>query len=122
MEKFNDIIQKIESLTALELAELVKALEEKFGISASVPVAVGGAVGQAAEVEEKTSFNVLLKSSGEQKINVIKVIREATGLGLKESKDIADGAPKMVKEGLKKEDAEALKKKLEDAGGTAELQ
>ena len=122
MEKFTDIIQKIESLTALELAELVKALEEKFGISASAPVAVGGGVGQAAEVEEKTSFNVLLKSSGEQKINVIKVIREATSLGLKESKAIADGAPKMVKEGLKKEDAEALKKKLEEAGGTAELQ
>ena len=122
MDKHQDIISKIESLTALELAELVKALEEKFGISASAPVAVGGGAGQAAEVEEKTSFNVFLKSSGEQKISVIKVIREATGLGLKESKDIADGAPKMVKEGMKKEDAEALKKKLEEAGGTAELQ
>ena len=121
-EKHNDIISKIEALTALELAELVKALEEKFGISASAPVAVGGGAGAAAEVEEKTSFNVFLKSSGEQKINVIKVIREATGLGLKESKGIVDGVPKMVKGGLKKEDAEALKKKLEEAGGTAELQ
>ena len=121
MEKFKDLIAQIEKLTALELAELVKALEEKFGISASAPVAVGG-VGATAEVEEKTSFNVFLKSSGAQKINVIKVIREATGLGLKESKDIADGAPKMVKEGLKREDAEALKKKLEEAGGVAELQ
>jgi len=121
MDKFNDIISKIEGLSALELSELVKALEEKFGISASMPVAVGGGAG-AAPVEEKTSFNVLLKSAGEQKINVIKVVREATGLGLKESKDIADGAPKMVKEGLKKEDAEELKKKLEAAGGTAEIQ
>ena len=121
-EKHQNLISEIEKLTALELAELVKALEEKFGISASAPVAVGGGAGIAAEVEEKTSFNVFLKSSGEQKISVIKVIREATGLGLKESKDIADGAPKMVKEGLKKEDAEALKKKLEEAGGVAELQ
>ncbi len=122
MEKHQDLISKIESLTVLELAELVKALEEKFGISAAAPVAMGGGAGAAVEVEEKTSFNVFLKSSGGQKIGVIKVIREATGLGLKESKDIADGAPKMVKEGLKKEDAEALKKKLEEAGGTAELQ
>src|SRR3989338_4788213 len=113
MEKHQDLISKIESLTAMELAELVKALEEKFGISASAPVAAGGGAGAA--VEEKTSFNVLLKSAGEQKINVIKVIREATGLGLKESKDIADGAPKMLKEGLKKEEAEELKKKVEVA-------
>lgn len=120
-EKFNDIIAKIESLTALELAELVKALEEKFGISAAAPMAVGGGA-PAAAAEEKTSFNVFLKSAGEQKINVIKVIREATGLGLKESKDIADGAPKMVKEGLDKAAAEDLKKKLEEAGGTVELQ
>ena len=120
MDKHKDLISKIESLTALELAELVKALEEKFGISASAPVAAGGGAGAVAE--EKTSFNVLLKSAGEQKINVIKVIREATGLGLKESKDVADSAPKVVKEGLKKEDADELKKKLEAAGGTAELQ
>jgi large subunit ribosomal protein L7/L12 len=120
MEKFKDIIEKIEKLSALELSELVKALEEKFGISAAMPVAPAG--GAAAQAEEKTSFNVFLKSAGEQKINVIKVIREATGLGLKESKDIADGAPKMVKENLKKEEAEELKKKLETAGGTVEVQ
>ncbi len=122
-EKFNDLITKIESLTALELAELVKALEEKFGISAAAPVAMGGASGAAAAAEEKSSWNVLLKSAGEQKINVIKVVREATGLGLKESKDIVDGAPKVVKEGLtKKEEAEELKAKLEAAGATVELQ
>ncbi len=118
MDKHQDLISKIESLTALELAELVKALEEKFGISASAPVAAGA----GAVAEEKTSFNVLLKSAGEQKISVIKVIREATGLGLKESKDVADGAPKVVKEGLKKEDADELKKKLEAAGAVAEIQ
>ncbi len=121
-EKFNDLITKIESLSALELAELVKALEEKFGISAAAPVAMGGGSGAAAAAEEKTSWNVMLKSAGEQKINVIKVVREATGLGLKESKDIADAAPKMVKEGLKKEEAEELKTKLEAAGATVELQ
>ncbi|HUX36241.1 MAG TPA: 50S ribosomal protein L7/L12 [Candidatus Paceibacterota bacterium] len=121
MEKHNDIISKIESLTALELAELVKALEEKFGIAAAAPSA-GGAGAGAAAAEEKTSFNVMLKSAGEQKINVIKVIREATGLGLKESKDIADGAPKMLKEGLKKEEADELKAKIEAAGGQAEIQ
>ena len=118
-DKYQDLISKIEALSALEISELVKALEEKFGISAAMPVA---AAGPAAAVEEKTSWNVFLKSSGEQKINVIKVIREATGLGLKESKDIADGAPKMVKEGLKKEEAEELKKKLEAAGATVEIQ
>jgi large subunit ribosomal protein L7/L12 len=121
MDKHNDIISKIESLTALELAELVKALEEKFGISAAAP-STGGPGAGADAAEEKTSFNVLLKSAGEQKINVIKVIREATGLGLKESKDIADAAPKMLKEGLKKEEAEELKKKVEAAGGQAEIQ
>lgn len=120
MEKFKDIIEKIESLTVIELAELVKTLEEKFGVSAAMPVAAGGA--GAAAAEEKTEFNVVLKSAGEQKINVIKVIREATGLGLKESKDIVDGAPKTVKEAMKKEDAEALKKKLEEVGGVVELQ
>ncbi len=119
-EKHADLISKIESLTAIELAELVKALEEKFGISAAAPVAVAGAA--AAPAEEKTSFNVFLKSGGEQKINVIKVIREATGLGLKESKDLVEGAPKMVKEGLKKEEAEELKKKFEAAGATVEIQ
>ncbi len=119
MEKFSDIISKIESLTALELAELVKALEEKFGISAAAPVA---AAGPAVAAEEKTAFNVLLKSGGEQKINVIKVIREVTTLGLKEAKDLVDGAPKMIKEGVKKEEAEEIKKKIEAAGGQAEIQ
>ena len=119
-EKFHDIITKIESLTALELAELVKALEEKFGISAAAPMAAAPAGGAAAE--EKTAFNVMLKSSGDKKINVIKVIREVTTLGLKEAKDLVDGAPKMVKEGVKKEEAEEIKKKLEAAGGQAEIQ
>ena len=118
-EKYRDLITKIEALTALELSELVKALEEKFGISAAAPVAAAGA---AAVVEEKTSFNVFLMSTGEQKISVIKVIREATGLGLKEAKDVADAAPKIVKEGLKKEEADELKTKLEAAGATVELQ
>jgi len=120
-EKFKDLIEKIEKLSVLELAELVKVLEEKFGVSASAvaaPVA-GGSSSEA--VEEKTSFAVELKSSGEQKINVIKVIREATGLGLKESKDMADGAPKVIKEGLNKEEAEELVKKLLGAGATAEM-
>jgi large subunit ribosomal protein L7/L12 len=120
-EKFNDIVSKIETMSVMELAELVKVLQEKFGVSAAMPMA-GGAGAGAAAAEEKTEFNVVLKSAGEQKINVIKVIREATGLGLKESKDIADSAPKAVKEGMKKEDAEALKKQLEDAGATVELQ
>jgi large subunit ribosomal protein L7/L12 len=120
-EKHNDIISKIESLTVLELAELVKALEEKFGISAAA-MAAAPAAGGAPAGEEKTAFNVFLKSGGEQKINVIKAIREATSLGLKEAKDLVEAAPKMVKEGLKKEEAEELKKKLEAAGGTAEIQ
>ncbi|MCL4406162.1 MAG: 50S ribosomal protein L7/L12 [Patescibacteria group bacterium] len=119
MEKFQNIISEIEKLSALELSELVKALEEKFGVSAAAPVAAAGAAGA---VEEKTSFNVLLKASGDQKINVIKVVREATGLGLKEAKDLVDAAPKVVKEGLKKEEADELKKKLEEVGATAELQ
>jgi len=119
MEKFADIISKIEGLTVAELAELVKALEEKFGVSAAAMSAAPA--GAAAEVEEKTAWNVVLKSAGDQKINVIKVVREATGLGLKEAKDLVDGAPKTIKEGLKKEDADALKASLEAAGATAEL-
>ncbi len=117
-DKLKDLITKIEGLSAVELAELVKALEEKFGISAAAPMAAGAAVA----VVEKDAFNVLLKATGDQKINVIKVIREATGLGLKEAKDIADAAPKVVKEGLKKPEADELKKKLEEAGATVELQ
>jgi len=121
MEKFKDIIEKVEKLTVVELAELIKALEEKFGVSASMPMATGMAGAGAAAAEEKTSFNVILKSAGEQKINVIKVVKEVTGLGLKEAKDLVEGAPKPVKEGLKKEEAEEIKKKLEGAGATAEL-
>ncbi|MDD4761927.1 MAG: 50S ribosomal protein L7/L12 [Candidatus Pacebacteria bacterium] len=119
-DKFNEIIEKIEKLSVLELAELVKALEEKFGVSASAMAAAGPSSGGEA-VEEKDSFNVELKSAGEQKINVIKVVREVTGLGLKEAKDLVDGAPKVVKEALKKEEAEALVKKLQEAGATAEM-
>lgn len=120
-DKLQDLITKIEGLSALELAELVKALEEKFGITASAPSA-GGAGAAAAGAEAKDTFNVFLKSTGDQKINVIKVIREATGLGLKEAKDVADAAPKMVKENLKKAEADELKAKLEGAGATVELQ
>lgn len=121
MEKYNDIIEKIEKMTVVELAELVKTLEEKFGVTAAAPAAAGGAAAGGGEVAEKTEFNVVLKEAGDQKINVIKVVKEATGLGLKEAKDIVDGAPKAIKEGLKKEEAEELKKKLEGAGATVEL-
>ncbi len=117
-DKFNSIISEVEKLSVGELVELVKTMEEKFGISAAAPVA---AAGPAAAAEEKTSFNVNLKAAGEQKLNVIKVVREVTGLGLKEAKDLVDGAPKMVKEGLKKEEADELKKKLEEAGATVEI-
>lgn len=123
MEKFKDIIEKVEKLTVVELAELVKALEEKFGVSAAMPAATASASAESsAAAVEKTAFNVVLKTSGDQKINVIKLIKEATGLGLKEAKDIADGAPKTIKEGLKKEDAEELKKNLEAVGATVEIQ
>jgi large subunit ribosomal protein L7/L12 len=124
MSKYDDIISQIEKLTALELSELVKALEEKFGVSAAMPAAAGGGVAATggAAAEEKTSFDVILKSAGEQKINVIKVVKEATGLGLKEAKDLVDGAPKPVKQGVKKEEAEELKKKLEEVGAVVEIQ
>ncbi|MBI2592899.1 MAG: 50S ribosomal protein L7/L12 [Candidatus Colwellbacteria bacterium] len=119
----DELISQIEKMTVVELADLVKALEEKFGISAAMPIASNGAGSGAEAVEEKTSFNVMLKSSGESKINVIKAVREINqNLGLKEAKDLVDGAPKMVKEGLKKEEAEEAKKKLEAAGATVELQ
>lgn len=120
MEKHKDLIEKIESLSLVEMAELVKALEEKFGITAGVP-AVAAAGGAAAGGEEKSSFTVQLKSAGERKIEVIKAVREATGLGLKEAKDLVDGAPQAVKENLKKEDADALKAALEAAGAVVEL-
>lgn len=121
MEKFKDIIEQIEKLTVVELAELVKTLEEKFGVSASVAASAGPAAG-AAVAEEKSVFNVVLKAAGDQKINVIKAVKEATGLGLKEAKAFVDGAPKPIKEGLKKDEAEELKKKLEEVGAVVELQ
>ncbi len=117
------IIEAIESMTVLELSELVKALEEKFGVSAAAPVAVAAApaAGGAAAAEEKTEFDVILTNAGAGKINVIKVVREVTGLGLKEAKAIVDEAPKAVKEKISKADAEALKAKLEEAGATVEV-
>ena len=117
------IIEAIESMTVLELSQWVKALEEKFGVSAAAPVAVAAApaAGGAAAAEEKTEFDVVLTAAGAGKINVIKVVREATGLGLKEAKEIVDGAPKAVKEKISKADAEALKAKLEEAGASVEL-
>jgi len=121
MANFDDLISKIESLTVVELAELVKKLEEKFGISAAAPVAAGGGAGAAA-AEEKTAFNVILKSAGASKLNVIKVVREVTTLGLKEAKDLVDGAPKTVKENVKKEEAEEIKKKVTEAGGEAVIE
>jgi len=120
------ILEAVEKLTVVELAELVKALEEKFGVSAAAPVmmAAGGAAAPAAggeAAEEKTDFTVELTSAGANKINVIKVVRELTGLGLKESKDLVDGAPKPVKEGVNKEEAAKMKKALEEAGATVTL-
>ena len=117
-----EIMEAIEGMTVLELSELVKAMEEKFGVSAAAPVAVAaaGAAGGAA-AEEKTEFNVMLTAIGDKKINVIKAVREATGLGLKEAKALVDGAPAAVKENAPKADAEELKKKLEEAGATVEL-
>ena len=116
------IMEDIESMTVLELSELVKALEEKFGVSASAPVAVAAAApAAAAAAEEKTEFDVILASAGASKINVIKVVREVTGLGLKEAKELVDGAPKAVKEKISKADADALKAKLEEAGATVEV-
>lgn len=117
-EKYKSLIENIEKLSVVELAELVKVLEKKFGVSAAAPVAAGGGAG----AEEKDSFNVVLKSAGDQKINVIKAVREITGLGLKEAKDMTEATPATVKEGVKKEEAETMKKKLEEAGATVELQ
>ena len=120
-----EILDQISSMTVLELSELIKAMEEKFGVSAAAAVAVaapaagGGAA--AAPAEEQTEFTVMLAAIGENKVNVIKAVRELTGLGLKEAKDLVDGAPKPVKEGISKADAEAAKKKLEDAGAKVEV-
>lgn len=118
-----EIMEAIENMTVLELSELVKAMEEKFGVSAAAPVAVAaaGAAAGGAAAEEKTEFNVMLTAVGDKKINVIKAVREATGLGLKEAKALVDGAPAPVKENVSKADADALKAKLEEAGATVEL-
>ncbi|QDQ26392.1 50S ribosomal protein L7/L12 [Chitinimonas arctica] len=115
-----DILEAVAGLTVLELNDLVKAFEEKFGVSAAA-VAVAGPATAAAAVEEKTEFDVILTGAGAQKVGVIKVVRELTGLGLKEAKDLVDGAPKSVKEGVSKADADAMVKKLVEAGATAEI-
>lgn len=121
-EKFKTLVDQIEKLSVLELSELVKVLEEKFGVSAAAPMMMGAApAAGGAAVEEKDEFTVELTAAGDNKINVIKVVREVTGLGLKEAKDIVDGAPKAIKENLPKAEAEELKKKLEEAGGTVVL-
>lgn len=121
-EKTTQILDAIKELTIIELADLVKAVEEEFGVSAAAPVAVAGAaVAGAPAAEEKTEFDVVLKSFGAKKLDVIKAVREITGLGLKEAKDLVEGAPKNVKEGASKEDAEEIKKKLEEAGAEVEL-
>ena len=114
------IIEAIKNMTVLELNELVKACEEEFGVSAAAPVAVV-AGGAAAEVEEQTEFNVILESAGSEKIKVIKAVRELTGLGLKEAKEVVDGAPSTLKEGIEKAEAEAIKKALEEVGATVEI-
>ena len=119
-EKFKSIVSEIEKMSVLDLSELVKVLEEKFGVSAAAPVMMGAAMpGAVAEAqEEKTEFDVELTAAGAQKINVIKAVREITGLGLKEAKDLVDGAPKVIKEKVTKEQSEEFKKKLEEAGAT----
>ncbi len=127
MSVVQELVEKIEKLTLLEASELKKALEDKFGVTAAAPVMMAGGMapaaggGAPAAVEAQTEFNVVLKNAGAQKINVIKVVRAATGLGLKEAKDLVDGAPKTVKEALSKDDAEKLKKELEEAGAEVEL-
>ena len=121
MEKLDKIISEVETLTVVEISELVKKMETKFGVSAAMPMA-GAAAGAGAEAaEEKTAFDVVLTEGGAQKIQVIKVLREALGLGLKEAKDLVDGAPKTVKAGIKKDEATELKTKLEAAGAKAEV-
>lgn len=120
MSKFDSFMKDLESASVLELNDLVKAIEEKFGVSATA-VAVAGPVATAEVVEEKNSFNVVLTSAGEQKIAVMKVVKEVLGLGLKDAKDLVDAAPSNLKDGMKKAEAEDLKKKIEDAGGKVEL-
>ena len=120
-EKFKSLVSEIEKMSVLDLAELVKVLEDKFGVSAAAPAAVMAAAPAAAAAEEKTEFNVELAEAGANKINVIKAVKEITGLGLAEAKALVDGAPKMIKEGVKKEEAESMKKKIEEAGGKVNL-
>ncbi len=123
-EKIAEIVEKIKTLSLVEAAELKKALEEEFGVTAAAPVVMAGgpvAGGDAAPAEEKTEFDVILQSAGDKKINVIKVVRQHTGLGLKEAKDLVDGAPKTVKEGVSKDEAEKIKKELEEAGATVTI-
>lgn len=127
MSKVTDILDMVKEMTVLELSELVKAFEEEFGVSAAAPVAVaaapaaGGATPAGGAAEEKTDFDVVLTDFGQQKVTVIKVVREITGLGLKEAKELVESAPKAVKEGVNKDEAEAIKAKLEEAGASAEL-
>jgi large subunit ribosomal protein L7/L12 len=123
-EKVAQALEIIKGMSLLEASELKKALEEEFGVTAAAPMMMAGpagGAGEAAAVEEQTEFDVILQSSGEKKINVIKVVRAHTGLGLKEAKDLVDGAPKAVKEAISKDEAEKIKKELEDAGGTVTL-
>ena len=120
-EKSLEILESIKSLTILELADLVKAVEEEFGVSAAAPVAVAGAAAAAPAAEEKTEFDVVLKSFGAKKLDVIKVVREITGLGLKEAKDLVESAPKTIKEGVSKEEAESLKAKIAASGAEVEV-
>ena len=119
-EKFQSIIDEVKSMTVLELSELVKALEEEFGVSAAAPVA-GVAVVAAAEVEEQTEFNVVLTDAGAEKLKVVKAVREVTGLALKEAKDLVDNAPSTIKEAISKEEAEIIKTKVEESGGKIEI-
>ena len=122
MSKFDSFMKDLEGASVLELNDLVKAIEEKFGVSAAAVAVAGPAAGAAAEaVEEKDSFTVVLASAGEQKIAVMKVVKEVLGLGLKDAKDLVDGAPATLKDGMKKAEAEELKKKIEEAGGKVEL-
>ena len=121
-EKITNILEEIKSLTLIELADLVKAVEEEFGVSAAAPVGVVAAAGAAAPAaEEKTEFDVILKAAGASKLNVIKVVRELTGLGLKDAKDLVESAPKAIKEGVAKDEAESVKKALEEAGAEVEV-
>ena len=122
MEKIEKLLEEIDSLTVVELADLVKAIEEKYGVSAVAAAAPAAGGAQGAAAEEKSSFNVVIKEAGDQKIKVIKVVRDATGLGLKEAKELVDGAPKVVKENVSKEEAEELKAKFAEVGAVVELQ